>query len=530
MAQEELAPGFADAAFGREGDELVAFDRAARRRLPGFVCAAATSRGGFGRRLDAAASRAAAGLAFGCGRPRSLRGVGGLARGRLDAASRAAGRGSRLAQRRLGERRPLGRRGRRGCGAAPGRSSAATRRRGLDLARSPRVVETFRSSSVSRMRAAACATSSTSCARALLRARRPSARGLERALDGAADGLDGVGRARSPSCPSSSCPSWPWRESSLHARARARPSPPARRRRRAGAAARATRARAAARPAAARRRRRCSTTTAGCGATRASAADGAPLTIQSTGLGGPSTAIVVEELIALGARRFVRVGTCGRWPISRSARWWSPSACAARTGRAGRSAPARVLRAGPGAARRACTARASARRRSSSADLFYDPRPERRAGRRGASTWRRRRRVRRRRAAWRPAACVLVVSESPAGRIERGAGAPRWSSGASARVRWRLRPWRVRELRWVGKWRANAASVRGALTSDWAGADAGRLPLPYPAALTFAGSPRSRSPPTGAASRLRLRLRRHASSTSSRSCSRGTGAGASSAV
>jgi uridine phosphorylase len=40
------------------------------------------------------------------------------------------------------------------------------------------------------------------------------------------------------------------------------------------------------------------------------AADGAPLTIQSTGLGGPSAAIVTEELIALGARRLVRVGTC----------------------------------------------------------------------------------------------------------------------------------------------------------------------------------------------------------------------------
>src|SRR5215218_6032877 len=39
--------------------------------------------------------------------------------------------------------------------------------------------------------------------------------------------------------------------------------------------------------------------------------DGAPLTIQSTGMGGPSAAIVVEELIALGARRIVRVGTCG---------------------------------------------------------------------------------------------------------------------------------------------------------------------------------------------------------------------------
>jgi DeoD family purine-nucleoside phosphorylase len=35
------------------------------------------------------------------------------------------------------------------------------------------------------------------------------------------------------------------------------------------------------------------------------------LTIQSTGMGGPSAAIVVSELIALGARRIVRVGTCG---------------------------------------------------------------------------------------------------------------------------------------------------------------------------------------------------------------------------
>jgi uridine phosphorylase len=41
------------------------------------------------------------------------------------------------------------------------------------------------------------------------------------------------------------------------------------------------------------------------------AADGEPLTIQATGMGGPSAAIVVEELIALGARRFVRIGTCG---------------------------------------------------------------------------------------------------------------------------------------------------------------------------------------------------------------------------
>ena len=39
--------------------------------------------------------------------------------------------------------------------------------------------------------------------------------------------------------------------------------------------------------------------------------DGRPLTIQSTGMGGPSTAIVVAELAQLGAESLVRVGTCG---------------------------------------------------------------------------------------------------------------------------------------------------------------------------------------------------------------------------
>jgi uridine phosphorylase len=39
--------------------------------------------------------------------------------------------------------------------------------------------------------------------------------------------------------------------------------------------------------------------------------DGAVLTIQSTGMGGPSAAIVASELIELGARRLLRVGTCG---------------------------------------------------------------------------------------------------------------------------------------------------------------------------------------------------------------------------
>jgi uridine phosphorylase len=41
------------------------------------------------------------------------------------------------------------------------------------------------------------------------------------------------------------------------------------------------------------------------------AADGEPLTIQSTGMGGPSAAIVLEELCDLGLTRAIRVGTCG---------------------------------------------------------------------------------------------------------------------------------------------------------------------------------------------------------------------------
>jgi uridine phosphorylase len=41
------------------------------------------------------------------------------------------------------------------------------------------------------------------------------------------------------------------------------------------------------------------------------ASDGELLTIQATGMGGPSAAIVLSELIALGATRAIRVGTCG---------------------------------------------------------------------------------------------------------------------------------------------------------------------------------------------------------------------------
>jgi uridine phosphorylase len=47
------------------------------------------------------------------------------------------------------------------------------------------------------------------------------------------------------------------------------------------------------------------------GYTGAALEDGEPLTVQSTGMGGPSAAIVVHELCELGLEAAVRVGTCG---------------------------------------------------------------------------------------------------------------------------------------------------------------------------------------------------------------------------
>lgn len=39
--------------------------------------------------------------------------------------------------------------------------------------------------------------------------------------------------------------------------------------------------------------------------------DGSPISVQSTGMGCPSSGIVFEELAMLGATRLIRVGTCG---------------------------------------------------------------------------------------------------------------------------------------------------------------------------------------------------------------------------
>jgi uridine phosphorylase len=147
------------------------------------------------------------------------------------------------------------------------------------------------------------------------------------------------------------------------------------------------------------------------------AADGAPLTLQSTGLGGPSTAIVVEELIGLGARRLVRVGTCraltdlplGSLVIADRVR--AEDGVSRALGATEALEPDADLVAGLRAAGSAAVGEVV------SSDLWYDPRPTAWEGavavelsaaallavaaRYGAR-----------------AACVLVVSESPAGRLD----------------------------------------------------------------------------------------------------------------
>jgi DeoD family purine-nucleoside phosphorylase len=112
------------------------------------------------------------------------------------------------------------------------------------------------------------------------------------------------------------------------------------------------------------------------------AADGGLLTVQSTGMGGPSAAIVCEELVMLGGRRFVRVGTCGalvdglalgELVVAGSA--LAEDGASRALGGPGPAAPDPGLHA-------ALVAAADGARAETivSADLFYDPDPDRAAG------------------------------------------------------------------------------------------------------------------------------------------------------
>jgi uridine phosphorylase len=104
------------------------------------------------------------------------------------------------------------------------------------------------------------------------------------------------------------------------------------------------------------------------------ALDGAALTVQSTGIGGPSAAVVVEELCDLGLRRAVRIGTCAA--LDGDAALGELVAVRAVLAADGASralgAPDRL--AGDEALTTALAARADRAGAVVSSDLFYDPR------------------------------------------------------------------------------------------------------------------------------------------------------------
>jgi uridine phosphorylase len=157
------------------------------------------------------------------------------------------------------------------------------------------------------------------------------------------------------------------------------------------------------------------------------AADGEPLTVQSTGMGGPSAAIVTEELIALGARRLVRIGTCGALvdelelgELVAAETVLSADGASAALGANGALGSDPQLLAGLVAA--------GARPRTVvSTDLFYDPREGERGDwvRRGASVVEMEAATILQVAARRgvAAACVLAVTDVPAAGGARRVGA-----------------------------------------------------------------------------------------------------------
>jgi uridine phosphorylase len=108
-------------------------------------------------------------------------------------------------------------------------------------------------------------------------------------------------------------------------------------------------------------------------------ADGEPLTIQATGMGGPSAAIVISELGELGARTLLRVGTCaaiapgcelGEILVAAAALAGDGTSQALGAGERVAGSPQLLDRALSAGIRPTVTA---------TTDLFYEPRPDREA-------------------------------------------------------------------------------------------------------------------------------------------------------
>jgi uridine phosphorylase len=106
------------------------------------------------------------------------------------------------------------------------------------------------------------------------------------------------------------------------------------------------------------------------------ASDGELLTVQATGMGGPSAAIVCEELIALGATRLVRIGTCGALdPEIPPGALLAAETVLPEDGTSAALGAAAPLRADPDMLARLVEAGARPVTVASS-DLFYDPRED----------------------------------------------------------------------------------------------------------------------------------------------------------
>src|SRR4051812_13207231 len=109
------------------------------------------------------------------------------------------------------------------------------------------------------------------------------------------------------------------------------------------------------------------------------ALDGAPLTIQSTGIGGPSAAVVVEELCDLGLRCAIRVGPCTALDGAVAPGELVAVRDALATDGASRALGAPERLAGDEALTAALAAHADRAGTVVSTDLFYDPRGDVRA-------------------------------------------------------------------------------------------------------------------------------------------------------
>lgn len=107
------------------------------------------------------------------------------------------------------------------------------------------------------------------------------------------------------------------------------------------------------------------------------APDGQLLSVQATGMGGPSAAIVVEELVGLGARAFVRVGTCGALgPGLALGDLVTATEVHAADGASAALGAGEVVRPDPALTRALLAKAGGASGAVASSDLFYDDRPE----------------------------------------------------------------------------------------------------------------------------------------------------------